>query len=245
MRLPLTLAFVLFAVARPAFADDAPLVTTSAGVPAAAPSATPVVLTAPATPRRPTVVIHSTRAYASPGSFEIGGALASSTGTVRVEVDRIGTTSVHGSDFALVPEVGYFSRAGLEWLLQIAAFRSTKKFPGQTTSTSNGAALSLGGAYLLRAPAGIRVGPEVTAGFEGRDTRANTVDGVVKIVRQGICGTAGVRAKLALTRGLVLSAGAAYYGETFALDVGAGLERRSGSGTDQGVRVAGGAAYYF
>lgn len=244
MRLTLTLAFVLFAAARPAFADDAPLVTTSAGAPAAAPSATPVVMTAPV-PRRPTVVIHSTRAYASPGSFEIGGVLAAATGTVRVEVDRIGTSSVHGSDFALVPEVGYFSRAGLEWLLQIAAFQSTKKFPGQTTSTSNGAALSLGGAYLFRAPAGIRVGPEATAGFEGRDTRANTVDGVVKIVRQGICGTVGVRAKLALTRGLVLSAGAAYYGETFALDVGAGLERRSGSGTDQGVRVAGGAAYYF
>ncbi len=245
MRFTLTLAFVLLAAARPALAEDAPLVTTSAGVPAVAPAATPVVRPEPAAPRRPTVVIRSTRAYASPGSFEIGGVFAAATGTVRVEVDRIGTSSIHGTDFALVPEVGYFSRAGLEWLLQLAAFQSTKKFPGQTTSTSNGAALSLGGAYLFRAPAGIRVGPEVTAGFEGRDTRANTVDGVVKIVRQGIGGTAGVRAKLALTRGLVLSAGAAYYGEAFALDVGAGLERRSGSGTDQGVRVAGGAAYYF
>lgn len=245
MRLTLTLAFVLFTAAQPAFADDAPLVTTSAGAPAVAPVATPVVMAAPAVPGRPTVVIRSTRAFASPGSFEVGGALAFSTGTVRFEVDRIGTSSVHGSDFALVPEVGYFSRDGLEWLLQIAAFQSTKKFPGQTTSSSNGTALSLGGAYLFRAPAGIRVGPEVTAGFEGRNTRANTVDGNVKIVRQGIGGTAGVRAKLALTRGLVLSAGAAYYGETFALDVGAGLERRSGSGTDQGLRLAGGAAYYF
>ena len=206
------------------------------------PVATPSIAVAPPSP----AAAPSAPEFAKAGCFEIGGTLGFAAGTIRTEVDRIGTATSTGTDYALQPMLGYFSSDDLEFVLQADLIHSRKKYSNSLDDSAAAFGLSAGANWFLPLAIPFRVGPEFRIGAETKTSRARDENGnVVRIGQQGPRGLIGVTAKLPIRTGLVLSASAGYYGETFSLDVGAGLGSRSGSGTDQGLALSTGAAFLF
>ena len=194
--------------------------------PAPAPIATPAPVPAPLAPAR-------AKSFGQAESFEAGIASSYLVGTVRLETDRIGTSTERRHEGVFQPFFGYFTNDSLEWI-------------ARATIQGNGRAFTFGGAYHFHPAARVWLGPELAAGARMRSYHSHDENGArVKVNEQGPSGFVGLRARLAVGGSALLSAGAGYYLEAFSRNIGSGVTRRSGSGTEQGLETGAGLSFFF